>query len=66
VRAAVLTVTKDDKTLEETFRRSIDAGNIGDIDVLLDGLIETREHLEALAKLLHCALARSSIVLERA
>jgi hypothetical protein len=65
VRAAALTVAKDEKALEQICRTAIDAGNIGDIDLLLDAWLDTTKHLESLVKLLDCALARSSIVLER-
>jgi hypothetical protein len=62
IRVASLVVQRDDKALERIMAGYVKDGVATEI---LEAWLDTEEHLRALTALLHCALARSSIVLER-
>jgi hypothetical protein len=62
IRLALVALQKDDKDLEEAVGSVVRDGIVPD---LLDGLTSTKEHLEALAKMISTVLHRHFIVLER-
>ena len=62
VRLAVISLEKDEKELEEAIGKIMRDGIVPD---LLDGLTNTKEHLEALASMIGTVLHRHFIVLER-
>ncbi len=62
VRLALLALNHDDKSLERFMSGVVKEGIVPD---MLDGWVETKEHLRGLAEMLDTALTRSFIVLER-
>lgn len=63
VRIASLLLQRDDVGLADTIGKMTKAGIVPE---MLDGLCVTKDHLEALVKLLETAITRSFVVLERA
>ena len=62
VRVAGVQVGRDQDRLQETMRDLVAAGEAPNV---LEGLTRTKQHLEALEKLIDAALMRSFLVLER-
>ena len=62
VRIAVAMLEKDEKEFEEAIGKVVRDGVVPD---LLDGLTNTKEHLEALASMIGTVLNRHFIVLEK-
>lgn len=62
IRIASLIVRRDDKALEKIMDSYIENGTVTE---LLEAWCDTAEHLESIAGLLNCAMARSSAVLKR-
>jgi hypothetical protein len=62
VRLALAALEKDEKEFEEAMGKAMRDGIVPD---LLDGLSNTKEHLEALASMTGTVLHRHFVVLER-